>query len=1216
MGSIDAYIETGRKKRHWAWAVACLAIVVSALAVYAFIRPALTWGIECSIPEHAHVDACYEKVGDFSADGSDGMAETVPDADSLTCANASASHVHNAHCYGMWVLVCGMEEHTHTESCFSADNGLNASSGLSVGVDALVGGSSPGEKAASSLPGTLGVSLLYGDGRPQDAHPDGVSYYTHSSMSGYIRLEPIGLETDLVDVTVTLSLPKQYVEKDSVSIPPFSTNSSATQYEILPVTEDEGNYSIGVHFATYDKTQTLVLPFTLSFLDDVVPDNYQLPVVASVSGTDAVTPPNIYTPLYKEWAIDKYVNSNRFTAFSRDGAEVVVTPLEEGGNPYLDDLTYVDFAFVVNSYTNPSCNLSDLRDASEVVLADKLPTYTDVNGVSRIAVFDADKNPGWSLSADGTTVSKTYSGSHSADVLAQIYDDELHLRFPGLPFSVQADGTLAAELDNSVDLVATPSGEAEGETHPTAEDSLRFRMTNDPTTQGLFTKTATKGDIYDVDVYKTNPYPWVISLSNEKAQPLRHIVIQDEKIVEDGEVVLEGLDEALKFVGFESNTAYSKLQPGQTFADIVDEVVAHYTDGTTQSYPVDQVDGSGNFSISFDAEKVCDGYEIVFSDEYEMFYGEKVSFTAYTVYRDPDNTHVPEGGAKVTYANTARSVNSYQRGEETVYAYLKAGHSYDMLPSSEKLMVEKTTLCNDGRTQLVGRGGNHVGDYYLYQVTLSGSLLEPDVMEYDDLRVVDLLPDGVRYDSIYLLQCNRNYPILDGAEKYQPEVVENYHNSGRTAVVFHLNAVNLQRNLAVEKFATLYFWVKIADDARSGKVLNNVYVVGNNLDEYQGATGGTADKYDLNGNGKTDDQVAWSSSEATIIAAQSTYAEKFIAPAGSDDWSKQGIFVKTASDFDYLLKITNETATEYTGLTAYDVLPRIGDENIFATSGRNSEFGVCLREAIDPPDGYAAFYTTSLDVYEKPMSEMVDADIWTRSVSDYSSVTAFKLVAEDGAALAGNSVFQVRIPVCSPAAFGADSMDLLHEKTDADQGSGTLSYLEAVNSFGFRTDQSPSDKESNTVWARVPFAGFCIAKVDSANGEGLADAEFTLTDSQGNVGGTACSDARGRLAFRELAEGDYTLVETKVPSGYADNQVAVPVTITQNPVTMEFSVVFGDGYKGAGTASDPLVVENHAIYTLPASGGEGATVFYALGAALALVALFALAVRKGARSRS
>lgn len=406
---------------------------------------------------------------------------------------------------------------------------------------------------------TLEVSLLYGDGSTQDANPDGVGYYTHSTMAGFIRLEPRDLDEDPTNLTVTLSMPKQYVEKDSIRIPPFSTNSTITEYTIGSVEENGENYTISIYFTVYDRTQTLMLPFTLSFLDDVVPDNYRLPVTASV-----------------------------------------------------------------------------------------------------------------------------------------------------------------------------------------------------------------------------------------------------------------------------------------------------------------------------------------FAEDYEMQTGGQVRFHAYTVYRDPEHTHVPDGQTKVTYTNAARSFNSYP---------------------------------------------------------------------------------------------------LDG---------------------------------------------------------------------------------------ETDDKIAYAFSDATIIAAQSMYAEKFIAPAGSDSWSKQGLLVKAGSGFDYLLEIVNETTAVHTGLTVYDTLLRIGDPNLFGASGRGSEFPVRLRSAITPPEGYTVYYTTSPEVYTHSMEEMVDSDIWTTSVTGFASVTAFKLVAGEGTELAGNSRFQVRIPVCAPKTFDEDSMALLRAKVDQDQTSGTVSWLQAVNAFGFRTVQTPTVKESNTVWARVCFAGFCV----------------------------------------------------------------------------------------------------------------------------------------------
>ncbi len=958
-----------------------------------------------------------------------------------------------------------------------------------------------------------------------------------------------------------------------------------------------------------------MLPFVLSFLDDVVPDNYRLPVTASVSG-GSTTEPNIYKPEYKKWEIVKFVNSNRHREFAQDGAEVVVTPKEEGGNPYLDDLTYVDFAFTVNGCTYEGADLNDWRDACEVTLTDTLPKYTNRDGVEKIAVFDADKNLGWTLSDDGTSVSKTYTGTRSGDVLTKIFNDKLSLRFPGLKFEGK-DNDLIADLDNSVHLTAVPGNAAEGETHPTADDSLRFRMTSDPSTSGRFSKWATKGDIYDEDSYKTNPYPWRVSLHNDqkKMTPLRHIVIQDREITENGETVLEGLDKALKFVKLGSD-GHSALASGQTYADIIDRIVAYYTDGTTQDYVVTEndLDAHGHFIIVFDENKICNGYEIIFRDDYEMQHGEGVEFQVYTVYRDPDHTHVPDGTEKVPYTNEARSVNSYQNGDDTVVVYLKQEGSYDMLPSVEELWVGKKTLFNDGSSTWDGIGGNTVGSTYAYVIQLHGSLLEPEVKEYQDIRVVDLLPDGVHYEKVHLVQQDFSVgSILDGGKNYQPEVIENYHNSGRTAVIFHLNVENLRKTVRTQ--ADIYFGVTIDQDAHPGKVRNYVYAVGDNLEEYQNQTGGTEDIYDLNNNGRTDDKIAYGYSDATIIAAQSIYAEKFIAPEGSNNWSKQGLRVKTGTNFDYLLKITNETKTACTGLVVYDTLPRSGDENIFGTQSRNSEFDVHLRSAITPLAGYTVYYTTSAAVYEKPMADMVDADIWTDSVSDYSAVTAFKIVAKEGTVLNGESTFEVRIPAQAPSQLDDASMTILHRKAPQDQTTGTVTWLEAVNSFGFHTAESPSVKESNSVWVRIPFAGFCVKKVDDASGSALSGAEFTLTDATGNVIAAATSGEDGLVQFRELTAGTYTLTETKVPDGYMDSHLSVTVTITQNPVTMEYGISFGDLYTGAGSTADPLCIPNRTMFVLPGTGGAG-TARYMTGGALLMAAAYLLYIRNKRRKTS
>ena len=58
---------------------------------------------QTQVLEHQHSDACFKTV-----------AEPV-DTGTLTCTDTA--HVHTARCYGTWELVCGQEEHTHSEAC-------------------------------------------------------------------------------------------------------------------------------------------------------------------------------------------------------------------------------------------------------------------------------------------------------------------------------------------------------------------------------------------------------------------------------------------------------------------------------------------------------------------------------------------------------------------------------------------------------------------------------------------------------------------------------------------------------------------------------------------------------------------------------------------------------------------------------------------------------------------------------------------------------------------------------------------------------------------------------------------------------------------------------------------------------------------------------------------------------------------------------------------
>ena len=83
---------------------------------------------------------------------------------------------------------------------------------------------------------------------------------------------------------------------------------------------------------------------------------------------------------------------------------------------------------------------------------------------------------------------------------------------------------------------------------------------------------------------------------------------------------------------------------------------------------------------------------------------------------------------------------------------------------------------------------------------------------------------------------------------------------------------------------------------------------------------------------------------------------------------------------------------------------------------------------------------------------------------------------------------------------------------------------------------------------------------------------------------------------------------------YMDNKLSITVTITQNPVTMEYGISFGDRYPGVGSSEDPLCLPNYTTPVLPSTGGAG-TKLYTAGGALLIAAAACLLYIQNKRRR-
>ena len=81
-----------------------------------------------------------------------------------------------------------------------------------------------------------------------------------------------------------------------------------------------------------------------------------------------------------------------------------------------------------------------------------------------------------------------------------------------------------------------------------------------------------------------------------------------------------------------------------------------------------------------------------------------------------------------------------------------------------------------------------------------------------------------------------------------------------------------------------------------------------------------------------------------------------------------------------------------------------------------------------------------------------------------------------------------------------------------------------------------------------------VKKLDE-NKKPLKGAEFTLYDAEGKVIKTSMSGIDGVLLFEDLAYGEYTIKETKVPEGYSASEGAIKVFVDKHEELYTYEVV-------------------------------------------------------------
>lgn len=644
----------------------------------------------------------------------------------------------------------------------------------------------------------------------------------------------------------------------------------------------------------------------------------------------------------------------------------------------------VAFMYKLSKTDDSLASLSPPRIV-RVVITDTLPTYTDANGETKTAVFEPSKNPGWTLSADGTQVTykdiqgsteprpggdlfDTTYGYVAEDALAEV---KLVLSFPNAKTSafegVGAQGPVTSGITdlitNRVDAVMYPiNGDlVENDGAMNRTDTVQFELTGIRyNMEGAITKksnTSAQIAVINGKMHHTRP-SYQIKVTNTASVPMTNIVVRDEG------------GEPLTFLYYMmADSAHQQYMKEMAVYDAQGDRHVVWSKGDeVNNFKLDpamfedwekQVEkvNSGVMAVEdFSVERWFDRAELVMDEDFVLAPAESFIVNVTSAFLNP-YTMVPG----TTLSNRASFSGNFVDGEELV--------PFRGEVSAELLTLIKAVVGLNLFTENQSPGTPYKeGD----QVTFSNHLSMtnfPLNMNFKNARFIDVLPPSLRADA-------ESFSFVTPEHSITVSLVENFQGSGWQAII-----VQLPEKPTNDDFNTAYALsrtevtvtdqaAEIRDDNWMERNRHRIYFTADGWNPLlEDVTSNTLvdDIYDINNNGLTTDKVIGASAYFSARLNEIIRGSKQLRTDSMGSFTTGTVEANYGEGLRYALVITNRT-TETVGETRlYDTLPRPNDlsYNVDEQTGehlpRGSQFAVGLTGPVELPAGSQAEVLYRLD---------------------------------------------------------------------------------------------------------------------------------------------------------------------------------------------------------------------------------------------------------------
>lgn len=835
----------------------------------------------------------------------------------------------------------------------------------------------------------------------------------------------------------------------------FSTPAAKTQPIIKSeetIVTNDGRTIKRIYLNTIDNTVKLELPYVMSFSNGITPKDFELKPIVRVydsSKTNLATlKDQTYTIKYKNpWLIKQ-------VAGEETDDQLVYGGINRQGDPnsLSDDRTAdVIFNFRLFQYE---------RAYRAVIITDTLPTYVNYAGQTVTAHFDPAKNPNWTLSADGKTVTLRYDVPNGVPHLGDNYRDnlpaysELRLSFPGAKY---LNGSNRVVFENNATLQGLPYnpsaaedtiGKVAGNEHNFASNGKKFRLAGDDFSgDGMLSKRGLKTLKFDKNSLAVQEVDYGVTLINKIDRPLTDI-----EFIED----VANTDNRLFLTKFYGNLVAFGSKIGFQMSQV--EIRGYKDDGTYDILPVtpdgqnwlfkSEMNQTGKTQLRSYLDQINDGsldpanaapivpqYKKVglYLKDVTLQPTNSIIFNLKMMFMDPFHE---EYSATKPLTNvikvTSNKVND--DGSKTPLNLTGAWNTY-FTPLNEKVHLWKQTLY-----QRVGMPNER------FTARVNFSLTELSSARYfKNPTYVDLLPTGVSFDNL-----TNVVRVVNNIEGWSSEFIKNYNNTGRDAI-----KIKMPSGYAYQ-FENMCFDIRelvINDDIIPSKAENDT--LNNNNEVYFYADNWTNgvppeltaqydpnifvnDDLDINMNGITNEKILKATSKVLGNNVESIRSDKHIRSLEPNVEGGAAVYgraftnntittdfadvTNTSGLFQYRISVRNYYNTPMNKIVMYDVFPFVGD-------GRNSAFSNTLQGPVELKIGsddvssmYDIYYRTDKYPNLNDVNEL-NSPLWTTTPTDYSQVTAIKIVGKDGTILEPYRVLSayltMKTPTYDPSLTGA-----------------------------------------------------------------------------------------------------------------------------------------------------------------------------------------------------